>query len=62
MFLSHRDYIEAHRRVLEVDTQYLLAYVVSGNGRRVFDLEATEEDLGYVPQDDAEDYFRRVEG
>ena len=46
----------------EVDTQYLLAYVVSGNGRRVFDLEATGKDLGYVPQDDAEDYFRRVEG
>ena len=40
----------------------LLAYVVSGNGRRVFDLEATEKDLGYVPQDDAENYFRRVEG
>ena len=29
---------------------------------RVFDLEATGKDLGYVPQDDAEDYFRRVEG
>ena len=62
MFLSHRDCIEAHRRALEVDAQYLLAYVVSGNGRRVFDLEATKKDLGYVPQDDAEDYFRRVEG
>ena len=62
MFLSHRDCIEAHRRALEVDTQYLLAYVVSGNGRRVFDLEATGKDLGYVPQDDAEDYFRREEG
>lgn len=37
-------------------------YVVSGNGRRVFDLEATEKDLGYMPQDDAEDYFRRLEG
>ena len=34
----------------------------NGNGRRVFDLEATGKNLGYVPQDDAEDYFRRVEG
>lgn len=57
MFLSHRDCIAAHRCALEADAQYLLAYVISGNGRRVFDLEATAKDLGYVPQDDAEDYF-----
>ncbi len=25
-------------------------------------LEATEKNLGYVPQDDAEEYFRQVEG
>ena len=62
MFLSHRDCLQAHRRALEVDARYLLAYAVSGNGRRVFDLEATSRDLGYVPKDDAENYFRRLEG
>lgn len=57
MFLSHRDCVAAHKRALEVDTAYMLAYVVSNNGRRVFDLEETRAGLGYEPQDDAETYF-----
>ena len=57
MFLSHRDCIAAHKCALEVDTRYALAYVVSNNGRRVFDLEETRAVLGYEPQDDAETYF-----
>ena len=61
MFLSHRDCVEAHRRALEVDARYLLAYVVSDNGRRVFDLEETRQTLGFVPQDDAETYFAKVQ-
>ncbi|NKB65665.1 MAG: NAD-dependent epimerase/dehydratase family protein [Candidatus Latescibacteria bacterium] len=62
MFLSHRDCIQAHRRALEVDTQYLLAYVVSNNGRRVFDLQATQAGLGFAPEDDAEDFFAGADG
>ena len=58
MFLSHRDCVQAHRRALEVDARYMLAYVVSDNGRRVFDLEETRTLLGYEPQDDAEAFFR----
>lgn len=57
MFLSHRDCVAAHRRALEVETRYILAYVVSNNGRRVFDLEETRAELGFEPQDDAETYF-----
>ena len=57
MFLSHRDCVAAHQRALEVDTQYLLAYVISNNDRRVFDLAETIETLGFHPQDNAEDYF-----
>ena len=57
MYLSHRDCVVAHRRALEVETQYLLAYVVSNNDRRVFDLEETVATLGFEPQDYAEDYF-----
>lgn len=34
---------------------------ISGNKRRVFDLEVAKKNLGYMPQDDAEDYFRCVE-
>lgn len=60
MFLSHRDCVQAHRRALEVEARYLLVYVVSDNGRRVFDLEETGRTLGFVPQDDAETYFAEV--
>lgn len=55
MWLSHRDCIEAHRCAIEVDTKYLLAYIVSNNDRRVFDLEETKATLGYVPVDNSED-------
>ena len=57
MFLSHRDCVAAHKRALEVDATYLLGYVVSCNGRRVFDLEETRAVLGYEPQDDAENFY-----
>ena len=57
MFLRHRDCVAAHRRALEVETKYTLAYVVSSNGRRVFDLEETQAELGWAPEDDAETFF-----
>ncbi|HAA77382.1 TPA: NAD(P)-dependent oxidoreductase [Candidatus Latescibacteria bacterium] len=57
MWLSHRDCIAAHKRAIEVDTLYLLAYVVSNNDRRVFDLEETGETLGYKPVDNSEAYW-----
>ena len=57
MFLSHRDCIEAHKRALEVGTKFMLAYAVSNNDRRVFDLSETIETLGFEPQDNAEDWF-----
>jgi nucleoside-diphosphate-sugar epimerase len=61
MFLSHRDCVEAHRCALEAEAGYLLAYAVSDNGRRVFDLEETRRTLGFAPQDDAETYFAKVQ-
>lgn len=60
MFLSQRDCIQAFKRALEVDTNFMIAYAVSNNGRRVFDLTETEKMLGFHPQDNAEDYFRRA--
>ena len=59
MFLSKRDCVEAFRRALQVDTDYLIAYVISDNDRRVFDMKETAEKLGYNPQDNAEDYFKK---
>lgn len=59
MFLSQRDCVQAFKRALEVDTKYMLAYAVSNNDRRVFDLTETIQHLGFHPQDNAEDYFDR---
>ena len=58
MFLSKRDCVEAFARAIEVDASYLLAYAISRNDRRVFDLEVTEKVLGFHPQDNAEFYFQ----
>ena len=58
MFLSKKDCIQAFTRAIEVDAPYLLAYAISRNDRRVFDLEATEENLGFHPQSNAESYFQ----
>jgi len=59
MFLSQRDCIQAHIRALEVESRFLIAYIVSNNGRRVFDLEETKINLGFEPRDDAEEFFAR---
>ena len=59
MFLSQRDCVQAHIRALEVESRFLIAYIVSNNGRRVFDLEETKINLGFEPRDDAEEFFAR---
>ena len=59
LFLSKRDCVEAFRRALQVDTDYLIAYAISDNDRRFFDMKETMEKLGYNPQDNAEDYFKK---
>ena len=56
-FLSKRDCVEAFTRALEVNTDFLLAYAISNNDRRFFDLTETKEKLGFYPKDNAEDYF-----
>ncbi|NKB65813.1 MAG: NAD-dependent epimerase/dehydratase family protein [Candidatus Latescibacteria bacterium] len=58
MFLSRRDLITAFQKALEVDREFTLAYVISNNGRRIFDMRETNENLGFFPQDDAESFFK----
>jgi hypothetical protein len=55
--LSKRDCVEAFTRAIEVNAPYLLAYAISRNDRRVFDLEVTEKTLGFHPEDNAESFF-----
>ena len=57
MFLSKRDCVQAFTRALQVDTDYLLAYAISDNDQRVFDLTETRERLGFRPKDNAQAYF-----
>jgi NAD+ dependent glucose-6-phosphate dehydrogenase len=56
VFCSQRDLIEAFIKAIEVETDFLAAFVVSNNARNVFDMEETKETLGFIPQDNAEDY------
>ena len=57
VFCSKRDLIQAFKRALEVETEFLAAFAVSDNSRGVFDLTETKKILGFSPQDNAEDYF-----
>ncbi len=57
MFLSKRDCVEVFTRALQLDVDYLVAYAISNNERRVFDLTETRERLGFNPKDSAETYF-----
>jgi nucleoside-diphosphate-sugar epimerase len=57
MFLSRRDLVTAFQKALEIDREFTLAYVISNNGRRIFDMRETNEVLGFYPQDDAETFF-----
>lgn len=57
MFLSERDCVELVIRALEVDTEYLVAYGISNNKERIFDLTETRRKLGFHPKDKSEDFF-----
>lgn len=57
MFLSERDCVELFTRALEVNVDYLVAYAISNNKERIFDLTETKRKLGFHPKDRAEAYF-----
>lgn len=61
MWLSARDFRGFLRGALAADLAphrgFLVAYAVSRNGRRLFDLEDSVKALGYSPEDDAEEHF-----
>ena len=57
MVISKRDITEAFVLALEVDKDFLIAYAVSNNDRRIFDMRSTHEYLDFYPADNAEDYY-----
>jgi len=60
MYLSHRDCIQAFERALESSRDFLIAYVISNNSTKVFDLKETSRTLNFYPEDDSENYFMNV--
>ena len=60
MYLSHRDCIQAFERALESSRDFLIAYAISNNSTKVFDLKETSRALNFYPEDDSENYFMNV--
>jgi len=57
VFCSKRDLIQAFKKALEIETDFLPAFAVSNNSKGVFDLSETKKKLGFSPQDNAENYL-----
>jgi nucleoside-diphosphate-sugar epimerase len=57
VFCSKRDLVQAFDKALEINTEFLAAFVTSNNTRNVFDLAETRRKLGFLPQDNADTYF-----
>ena len=56
MFLSYRDLITAFTLALNVETEFMLAYAISNNDSKIFDLRETNDRLGFYPEDNSADY------
>ncbi len=56
VFCSNRDLVQAFSRAIEIETDFMTAFAVSNNSSAVFDLEETRKKLGFIPQDNAENY------
>ncbi len=56
MFLSKRDLIQAFTLSLKADTDFILAYAISNNDSRIFDMRETNAQLGFYPVDNSADY------
>jgi NAD+ dependent glucose-6-phosphate dehydrogenase len=57
MFCSKRDLVQAFEKSIKIGKNFLTAFAISNNDRRIFDLEGTRAILGYDPLDNSEKYF-----
>jgi nucleoside-diphosphate-sugar epimerase len=60
-WLSPRDCTQIVWRALEADLGFGTFYAISGNSRRRWDITDTMVKLGYVPEDDGEEFFREAD-
>ena len=56
-WLSPRDLTQLITRSLHADTPYGVYFGVSNNTQRHWDISNAQREIGYEPQDNAEDYF-----
>ncbi|MDA1279552.1 MAG: NAD(P)-dependent oxidoreductase [Chloroflexi bacterium] len=56
MFISKRDMIQAVSLALNIDRDFTLAYAISNNDARIFDMRETNDVLGFYPVDNSADY------
>ena len=61
-WLSPRDLAQITWRAIESDVSWGIFYAISGNSRRYWDISDTQRVLGYVPEDNAEEYAAEIEG
>lgn len=55
-WLSHRDCVQLVWRGIEAEVKYGIFYGISGNTRAYWDIQSAREQLGYEPEDNAEQY------
>jgi nucleoside-diphosphate-sugar epimerase len=61
-WLSPRDMAQLTWRSIESNIPFGIFYAISGNTRRYWDITATQQILGYEPEDNAEDYASEILG
>jgi NAD+ dependent glucose-6-phosphate dehydrogenase len=60
MFLSKKDLVEAFDKALQAQKDCLIAFAVSDNSTRVFDLTSTREELNFQPADNSADFYKDI--
>lgn len=56
MFCSHRDLVQAFEKAIQIETKFMVAFAISNNKSKLFDMEETEKLLNFHPIDDSDKY------
>ncbi len=59
-WLSPPDMAQAVWRAVETDIRFGVYYTISNNRRRYWDISSAQDELGYAPEDDAEEYATEI--
>ena len=60
-WLSPQDMAQAASLAIETDVKFGIYYTISNNKRRYWDISSAQRELGYAPEDNAEDYASELE-